>query len=170
MKKNVILYSSALPMFLLLLRPIKWIYLLPINLLILALALYLSLSVIGKPDAFRPLLKKQLWLSWLFGFIGDLASAGILFGLFSIPGSAGSTWALTMDAIARNPFLSTNSLVIVFLAIIVSAALKYVLNLWLAFRKSDLGMKDKRMLCLCLAMFTAPYTLLLPASLLSFLS
>ncbi len=168
MNKPVSLFSTALPMYMLLLMPKKWLFFLPVNLLICALAIYISLNTMGRTDLFRQMCKKELWLSWLSGFAGDLAGAGLLLGLNNLL-SGGGVWADTMQAVNSNPFLSTNSLIFVFLAIIVAAAIKYLLNLWISFKKSGIDLNQKRLICLCMSMYTAPYSFLIPAFLLKFL-
>ncbi len=170
MKKNYALYSTALPMFMLVLRPHMWPLLFPLNFIMTGLALYADCKVTDQEYSFRVFCKKELFSAWIAGFIGDLAGAGLLCGLCAIPAKEGGTWSLTMQAVTENPFISTNSLLVIFLSVIIAAAIKYLVNLWLAFRKTDLELKDKRMLCACIAMFSAPYTFLLPAVLLRFLA
>lgn len=170
MKKDYTLYASALPLFMLLLSPSRYAFLLPINLLITAAAVYYALKTISRGTLFRSMWKKELWLAWLSGFAGDLSGAGVLLGLTAIPvQNSQSAWGLAIAAIQRNPFTNTTSSLLVFLSILLAAAIKYLLDLWIAFRKTDLPLRDKRMLCLSIAMLTAPYTFLLPAAWLSFL-
>ena len=168
MKKNV-LYSSSLHIFMLLLTPSKWLFFLPVNLIITGFALYFACKLSGYSNLFARLCKKELFFAFAAGIAGDLAGAGVLLGLCSIPAIDGGVWASTMHAVQTNPFVSTNSLIVIFLAIIIAAAVKYLLDLWISLRKTDMPLKDKRMLCMCLAMFSAPYSFLLPAALLRFL-
>lgn len=170
MKQNPPLYSTALPLFLLLLKPASWLYILPLNLAVCALALHISLKSMEKAQLLRPMCKRELPLGWITGFAGDMAGAGLLLGLTSIPGAEGGAWAASVQGVLENPFRSTNSLLMVFIAIIVAAVVKYVLNLWVVFRKSGLDPREKRLLCVYMAMLTAPYTFLLPAFLLGFLA
>lgn len=169
MKTDYSLYASALPLFALLLTPRCYWYLLPVNFLVTALAIYISLRFLSCGALFKRMWKKELYLAWLAGFAGDVAGAGALFGLTALQDKQGAL-GLAITGVRQNPFSSTTSLLLVFLAILLAAAVKYLLDLWVAFRKTDLPLHDKRTLCLSVAMFTAPYTFLLPAAWLGFLS
>lgn len=170
MKKDTELYALAMPVFLLLFTPKSWLYLLPINLLIVFAALILSLKAMERPELTRPLAKKSLIPLWLSGFAGDLAGAGILLWLSSAASDSQGAFGLAMRFVRENPFLSTNALIIIFVCIIIAASVKYLLLLWLVFRKTDITPGEKRTLCLYLAIFTAPYTFIVPGLWLGFLA
>lgn len=170
MKKNPVLYSAAMPVFVLLFAPRSWFYILPLNLIITFAALNFSLKAMERPELIHTTVKKKLLPLWLVSFIGDLAGAGILYRLSSSAADSQGTWALTMRLIRENPFLSTNALIIIFICIIIAAAVKYLLSLWIVLRKSEMHAKEKRTLCLYMAMFTSPYTFVIPGLWLGFLA
>lgn len=161
MKKNTRLFSFCFPLFWVLAAPKTLYALLPLNFLIDVLVTRMTLKSMGRLELFAPMWKKEIWLSALSSLLGTCIGGAALFGLSRIPAN-GDTWRAVVQGVTQNPFTSTNALLTVFACIILAAALTYVLTLWLALRKTDMSLKEKRTFSLAFAMFTAPYAFILP--------
>lgn len=153
-KKNVRLYNLVFPFWFLYLFPMPlWLIVLPANFAIDSLVLYCSArrQEIGS----RLELWKQTILSvWGIGFLCDFIGAAFTFGLYlplnEIP-----------DMIPLITFPGTTLISIP--GLILAGVLIYFLNKKFSFRKSDLTPEQIHKLCLHLALWTAPYTMLIPA-------
>lgn len=163
MKKNVTLYSLCLPLFVVLAAPKSLYALLPLNFLFDVLVVRMALSSMDRLALFTPMWKKEIWLSALASLLGTCAGGAALYGVSRIPFGS-EAWQLAVQGVQQNPFVSTNALIMVFACIIVAAAITYILTLWLALRKTDMTLKEKRTFSLAFALFTAPYAFVLPAA------
>ncbi|MDD4075596.1 MAG: hypothetical protein PHC80_05850 [Eubacteriales bacterium] len=163
MNKNTSFYSVCLPLFLVLAAPKSLYALLPLNFIIDVLVVRMALGSIGRRELFAPMWKKEIWLCALASLLGTCAGGAALYGVSRIPFGS-EAWRLAVQGVRQNPFISTNALIIVFACIIVAAAFTYLLTLWLALRKTDLSLKEKRTFCLAFALFTAPYAFILPTA------
>ncbi len=161
MKRDTTLFSIFLPLFWVLASPKTLYALLPLNFAIDVLVVRIALQSMGRMELFAPMWKRELWLSVLFSLFGACVGGAALFGLSRIPANS-ETWRAVVQGVTQNPFASTNALLAVFACIILAAAFTYVLTLWLALKKTDMSLKEKRTFSLAFAMFTAPYAFILP--------
>ena len=155
MKKNGIrLYNLVFPFWFLYLFPMPlWLIVLPANFAIDSLVLYCSAR--SQEIGSRLELWKQSILSvWGIGFLCDFIGAAITFGLYlhlsEIP-----------DMISLITFPGTTLISIP--GLLVAGFLIYWMNLKLSFKKSGLEPQQIRKLCFHIALWTAPYTMLIPA-------
>lgn len=156
MKKEIRLYNVLFPIWFLLLFPQLWLVMLPVNFLVDSLVILLSARHQRLEDT-RALWKKSILPVWIIGFICDLAGAGLTVLLYF-------GWCLldTMDIQLFNPILFPGTTLIAIPGLILSGILIYFVNKRFAFRKLDLDAATVHTLCLHLAIFTAPYTMLIP--------
>ncbi|GAA0180527.1 hypothetical protein SH2C18_32020 [Clostridium sediminicola] len=162
MKKEVKLYNVLFPIWFLLVFPITWIVVLPANFIIDSIVLIISMIFLKQIDI-KENYKKSILKVWLFGFLSDFIGAGILF-LSHIPN--GDWWyEFVYSPVSYNPFDNFYSLSYVFIAIIVSGVAIYLFNLKISFKKLNYDLKIKKTIALSLAIFTAPYVLLVPSKL-----
>ncbi len=165
MKKSTRLYNVMFPIWLLILFPISWIAVIPMNLLIDFLVMFITLRIL-KTGHTRLAIKKSLLPVWLFGFLSDFIGVGILFSsyLFGIIPvlSESDLYNDILGALAMNPFENIWALLWTLLATAASGVMIYILNRFVSFRKLPLENKEKNILALSLAIFTAPYLFLLP--------
>lgn len=162
-KKPVRLYNVLFPLWALyllpLIAPALWLILLPANLLVDSLVLVLGARALklrredGEANPLFRLWKKHILPVWLFGFLSDFAGGGLTLGLASL-----------LDSVVPelSTFLFPGTTLISIPGVLAAGALIYALNRFVTFRKSGLTPAEAHRLCLTLAVFTAPYTMLLP--------
>ncbi len=185
-KQNITLYNVFFPIWLLLLIPTVWLVVLPANLLIDGTVVLLTLlwfynrrkhadlpdgapttiNAPGKKQAFREMLRCILPV-WIFGFISDLLGAGFMLFWGYIPGIIGgddSWWTrLVTDPISLNPFKSPLALLFTLLGVGFAGLMIYFLNNRFSFRRVSISDDERKKLALSLAVFTAPYVMLIPS-------
>ena len=152
-EKSVRLYNVMFPIWLLMLIPVLWIWLLPINFFVD------SLVVLGTMAYFHYEGKKQVWKKsilrvWGIGFLSDMIGALLIFGIYSLVVST-VNWEVHMPPLEQ---------IITLPGIALAGVMIYYLNRKFAFRKTDLDPSQIHKICLALAVFTAPYTMLIPMS------
>lgn len=153
MKRQLRLHNVLFPIWMLFLWPGVWLILLPGNFLIDSLVLLLAMTVLGYAG------RKAVWKSailkvWGFGFAADLVGAGITLGLLLLLDWLVPQW---------NTFLIPGGQLLVLPGIAVAGALIYFLNQRFSFRRTELTGTQVHWLSLALAVFTAPYTMLIPS-------
>lgn len=173
-KNKVKLYNMLFPMYMLwLFSPIGFI-LVPANFVIDSIVLVITLSVLQclKMEIY----KMTIVPIWGFGFLADSIGSAFLFFIsqyvcdFIINNSlfAESTQEPTSSvrrALEYNPFSEVPAFFITLLAITISGFCIYKFNIKSTLKHVDISILDKKRIALTLAIFTAAYTLLVPASL-----
>ena len=153
--KTIRLYNILFPIWMLIWIPSwLWLILIPANLLIDGLVLYYSQKKLQIEDP--QLIRKHLWKVCPAGFLADLAGAVLL---VLIAYNAGSELS---SALTWNPFTNFWALLITLLAIALAGLLIYWFNRRI-FR--SYGIETAHGIALRMAVLTAPYLFLLPASL-----
>lgn len=152
MKHEVRLYNVLFPIWMLFLWPPIWLVLLPGNFLIDSLVLLLAMTALGYAGR-RAVWKSAIVKVWVLGFAADLAGAAVTLGLMLLLDWLAPQW---------NTFLSPGGQLLVLPGIAVAGVLIYLLNRRFSFRKTQLTAGQIHRLSLALAVFTAPYTMLIP--------
>ncbi len=170
--KNIKLYNMIFPIYI-------WLYLFPGTVLISLAGNYLidSLVVIilskimfKKYD--KNLYHNCIWRVWALGYASDVIGCLYLFGMSNI----GYDYLLeeTQDSVlyqimeginnvTNHPdMLNAYSMWFIASAVLISAIAIFLFDYFIAFRKTDLTKKQKLIMSLSLAIFTAPYTFFLP--------
>lgn len=150
-KRSVRLYNVLFPIWFFYFFPTVWLLILPVNFLVDSLVLWLSAKRQGIEDKMT-LWKKHILPVWGIGFLSDLVGAGLIYLIYMI--------LAPFPLINLHLFPGTTLLSIP--GVILAGYLIYYLNKKLAFRKSSLDPAAIHKLCLHLAIFTAPYTMLIP--------
>lgn len=145
-KKDVKLYNVLFPFWFLMLIPSTWIIVLPGNFLIDSLVLIISMCCMHVENK-KYFYKKHIWKIFAFGLLADLIGSGLLFLSLVLE------WSTMGD-----------ELHITFPAMLISAACIYLFNYFITFKKDDKRIRFK--MALTFAIATAPYTFLIPSSLL----
>ena len=157
MKKDnsVRLYNVMFPIWFLFFFPVLWLVMLPVNFGVDSLVLMLSAKRQGVADR-KALWKKHILPVWGIGFLSDLLGAGLLFGFYILIAETPLvyTW--------MNPIYFPGATIMAIPGVILAGWLIYILNKKLTFRKSTLDAAVIHKLCLHLALWTAPYTMLIP--------
>ena len=149
--RSVRLYNVMFPIWFFFLYPPVWLLILPVNFLVDSLVVLLSAKG-QKLEAPKTLWKQHILPVWGIGFLSDLIGAGLTFGLY----------LLFADLLDLNVHLFPGATLISIPGTILAGVLIYFLNRKLTFRKSQLDPVAIHKLCLHLAIFTAPYTMLIP--------
>lgn len=145
MKKEMKLYNVLFPFWMLLLFPQVWLIVLSGNFIIDSLVLLVSMYLLKIEDK-KLFYKRNILKIFGFGMISDvLGSAYMLLMMVWLQiGRMGDELYLTLPAL------------------VISAALIFVFNYFIALRKYDTKMRFK--IALAFAVVTAPYTFLIPSS------
>lgn len=157
MKKthNIRLYNVMFPIWFFIFFPVMWLIILPVNFAVDSLVLLLSAKKQKIPEG-KTLWKKHILPVWGLGFLCDLLGAGLIFLIYSIYVEIPGLFNI------MNPMLFPGTCLISLPGVVLAGWLIYILNKKLTFRKAQLDPAVIRRLCLHLAIFTAPYTMLIP--------
>ena len=144
------LYNVMFPVYFFYLYPTAWLYILPANFVIDSAVLAIAMKAFGLEKRLA-IWKKTILPIWVIGFAADIAGAVLNLGLYMVLAELPMNW--------YGPPLEQ---LIVLPGIALAGVLIYVLNRWLTFRKTELEKEQIHRLTLSLAVFTAPYTMLIP--------
>ena len=174
MKKEARLYNLFFPLwFVLLYSPLHWIWLLPANFIVDLLVIVITLRILHAEDR-KLKAKKSIWKVWILGFIADIIGGALLFfsSLFigewveNYASEALRTWwSNNLLNAMYDPFMSFPAFVLVLLCVAVTSMLIYLFNMKLCLKKAITDKIERRKIALALAVFTAPYTFLIPTPL-----
>lgn len=145
MRKQVKLYNVLFPFWMLLIFPQMWLFVIPGNFIIDSVVLIVSmyaLKFIQKKQYY----KKTILKVFIIGMFSDIIGSAYMFSLlfFFEVGRMGDELYITLPAL------------------LISAALIYVLNYFVSFK--SLGKASRIKMSVIFAVFTAPYTFLIPSS------
>lgn len=143
--KSVTLYNVLFPIWMILLFPQMWLIVLPGNFLIDSLVLLASMAFLKMSEK-KLFYKKHIFAVFSFGILSDIAGSALLFLLCFVLelGHMGDELYLTLPAI------------------LLSAAMIFMLNYYITFKKVD--RKTRLTLSIIFSVVTAPYTFLIPTS------
>ena len=142
MKKEIRFYNMLFPLWLVMAAPLTWVAVIPANFLIDSLVLVILLFACRVEE------KRRFYIGHIlpvfgFGFLADIiASAGMLLAMFLGVGGRGDEWYLTVPGL------------------LAAAGLIFVFNYFISFRREDRRRRFR--MALFFAVFTAPYTFLVP--------
>ena len=142
-KRGTRLYNVLFPIWMLKLLPPIWLIVLPGNFIIDSLVLILGARLLKITDKKR-LYKRHILPVWGFGFLSDLIGSAYLFFIMAV---------FQLDCVGDELYLTIP-------AIAISAAMIFVCNYFVTFRKTARAHRWR--LSLILAITTAPYTFLIP--------
>ena len=145
MKKDIKLYNVLFPLWMILLFPQVWLIVIPGNFIIDSIVLIISMIILKIQDK-KQFYKKHILKIYAFGMLSDvIGSAYMLLMLIAFEvGNMGDELYLTIPAL------------------IIASLLIFLFNYFFTFKKADKRLK----LSLVFAVSTAPYTFLVPSSLL----
>lgn len=145
--RNIKLYNALFPFWMILMFPWMWIIVLPGNFIIDSIVLIMSMYALKISDK-KQWYKKHILKIFCFGMLSDIIGAAyMIFLMFKFEiGRMGDELYLTIPAL------------------IISATLIFVFNYFITFKKSEKALRFK--LAIIFAIVTAPYTFLVPSSLL----
>ena len=144
-KSEMRIYNVLFPFWMLLLFPQMWLIVLPGNFIIDSAVLLISLAILKIPEK-KQWYKKHILKIYAFGMLSDIIGSAFLLLMmigFEV-GQMGDELYLTLPAL------------------FISAALIFVFNYFITFKKTDKKLRLK--LALIFTIITAPYTFLVPSS------
>ena len=147
MKNETRLYNVLFPFWMLMLFPQTWLFVLPGNFIIDSIVLVILMYILKLES------KKQFYIKNIFKIFG--------FGILS--DICGSLYMLLLIAGFHVGNMG-DELVITLPAVFISAIMIFVLNYFVTFKDLDKGIRLK--MALTFAIVTAPYTFMIPSSLL----
>lgn len=147
--KKTKLYNVMFPIWLFFLYPtIVWLVILPVNFAVDSIVVLLSCK-----ENKKEIWKKSILKVWLLGFASDfLGGAVALSAMLALEKLNINT---SFDALVYSTIISIP-------AVIVAGILIYFLNKFFSFKNTPLEKQQIHRLCLYLAIFTAPYAMLIP--------
>ena len=153
--RSIRLYNVMFPIWFFFFLPPIWLVMLPVNFGVDTLVLMLSARKQQVEDR-KALWKKHILPVWGIGFLSDLIGAGLVFLIYLVVAESPlvDTW--------MNPVYFPGTCIISLPGVVLAGFAIYWLNRKLTFRKSELDAAVIHKLCLHLAIFTAPYTMLIP--------
>ena len=164
MNRKTRLYNILLPIWLIIFLPTwLWLLLIPANYLIDRVVLRWSLGDMPEKGLFC---RNHTWKICLAGFAGDFAGAVLLFALnqlmYGLNDNVNSFISKAADGIMFNPFSNVLSLIIVIVAIVLSAVCIYKLDQSILI-KTGLDIDQAKKSAIRLAVITTPYVYLIPS-------
>ena len=167
MKKEIKLNSFVLyPVWLLILLPNYWLLLAASVLIIQSIVLIGALKHLQFDDVSKIWRKSILWNTF-YGFLSYLVAAGLFsITLFVRSDNSVGKWfiANVSDPLIQNPFSNVFALLYALLVLLITGLLIFVANRAISFRKTELNPLGVKKVSLYLAIFTAPYVVLLPST------
>ncbi|MBQ8996035.1 MAG: hypothetical protein IJ091_09480 [Oscillospiraceae bacterium] len=162
-EKEVHLYNVMFPFWMLIWFPSAlWLILIPLNYLIDALVFWLSArktTSLSFPEAL-----KRSGKICIAGFISDFVGSALLF-LTNYFSGDGWLWKHIGYPVMWNPFSDVFGFLYTLCAIAVSGLLIYLLDKRILTKQAVLSPEQAKRTAIHLAIFTAPYTFLIPSSL-----
>lgn len=159
--KKTRLYNVIFPVWMLFLFPQVWLVALPGNLLIDCVVVLLTLMSLKHTQKWA-VLRKVWWRVWPLGFAADFV--GALFLRHSVPllSSLPEPWYSWLDPIMYNPFKSWLAFALTLTAVALSGVCIYFFDKWAMRSCKHLSVRERHILCLTLAIVTAPWTFFIP--------
>lgn len=162
MKKQTRLYNVILPVWLILAIPSPlWLAVLPANLLVDCLVLFLTLTALRHARR-GTVLKRLWWKLWLLGFAADAVGVAWMFlGLLGyIP--FGTAWEDTVSHAAHNPFHNPWAFLWTLAGVALSGVCIYFFDRRAMRSCGLLTGREKHITALAMAIATAPYLFFIP--------
>lgn len=174
MKKDVKLYNMIIPLYLVMyLSPVTFLVTIPGNFIIDSIVLIIfSLCFFKRVD--KRFYLKTIWPVWILGFVADaMGIVPLILGSFVSHSYAKSLREDGIYPVMKGIYSITNppydlniySYIFIGIVVFVSAVAIFLLDYFVSFRKAGLTNKQRLLAALAFAVFTAPYTLFLPSSL-----
>ncbi len=144
-KSDIKLYNVLFPFWMLLLFPVTWLIVIPGNFLIDSLVLIISMKVFKIVDK-KQWYKRYILKIFIFGMLSDIIGSAYMLLMITV---------FEVGRMGDEPYLTIPGLII-------SAVMIFVFNYFVTFKTIDKPIRLK--LALVFALFTAPYTFLVPSS------
>jgi hypothetical protein len=126
----------------------------------------LTLKIL-KVEDIKTITKSVILKVWVFGFLADFIGTFLMLLSnlidFDYNSPLGEWWYNNItNAVSYNPYSSIWAFLWVITCVLIAAGFIYLFNYKVVLKKSSLDKGQRKRLALSLAIFTAPYTFLLP--------
>lgn len=158
--KNKKIYNIIFPIWFLILVPVIWLIAVPLNFIIDSIVVILTLKIM-KIEEYKEIFKKSIFKVFIFGFLADIIGAGVL----TIPMLIGTNDEI-IQGINWDPYTNISSVIIIFIATLLSGIIIYLLNRLYSFNLPHVTEKNKKKIALIIAIFTLPYMFFVPTKVL----
>ena len=161
MKREHRLYNVIFPIWMLVLFPQVWLIVIPGNLLVDCLVLFLTLLALRHRDK-GGVVKQLWWKFWLLGFAADaIGVAWMLLGwLLAVP--FGSWWESSVGHIMHNAFAHPAAFLWTLAGVAIAGVCIYFFDKWAMGRCALLTPREKHIIALAMAIVTAPWLFFIP--------
>lgn len=155
MNRETRLYNLIIPIWALWIFPVLWLAVLPLNLLVDGLVLFLTLTALKRPDR-KTLLRALLVPMWLCGFLADFIGAFWMYLGHELLLYKDGGWNF------YRPFQSLEVLAWTLAAVGISGVCVYLFDRFLVKRSlTALSSRERHIIALAMAFVTAPWTFFL---------
>ena len=165
MNRQTRLYNVIFPIWLLILFPQVWLVILPGNLAIDCLALFLTLRALKHPDK-KAVMKRLWWRFWLLGFLADFVGvAWMILGWVSslIPSAAWQEWwNENMSYTLYNCFRSPVAFLWTLAGVVLAGVCIYFFDRRAMRSCTELTIRQRHVIALTMAIATAPWLFFIP--------
>lgn len=161
MKREHRLYNVIFPIWMLALFPQVWLIVIPGNLLVDCLVLFLTLLALRHRDK-GGVVKQLWWKFWLLGFAADaIGVAWMLLGwLLAVP--FGSWWESSVGHIMHNAFAHPAAFLWTLVGVALAGVCIYFFDKKAMGRCALLTPREKHIIALTMAVVTAPWLFFIP--------
>ncbi|MBQ8276029.1 MAG: hypothetical protein IJZ02_05345 [Clostridia bacterium] len=154
-QKEVRLYNALFPLWSLMFFPQVWLIVIPGNFIIDSIVLIISMAALKVADK-KLCYKQHIWKIFGFGMLSDVIGSAYMILVMVVDG----VLAIILDK--THLFRMGDEPLLTIPALIISAALIFVFNYFITFKKMDKPLRLK--MSIIFAVVTAPYTFLIPSS------
>ena len=161
MKQTVRLHNILLPIWLLWIFPQVWLIVIPGNLIIDCLVLFLCLLALRCREK-GAVMKKLWWRFWLLGFAADAVGVAWMFLGFLLYLPFGSVWDDTVGHIMHNPFAHPAAFLWTLVGVALAGVCIYFFDKKAMGRCQLLTPREKHIIALTMAVVTAPWLFFIP--------
>ena len=155
------LYNVIFPVWLMYLVPVVWLIVIPANLLIDCVVVFVALCALKHREK-RAVLKQVWWKVWLLGFAADLVGVLVLMPAMQLSSVLPDpVWDL-MEPVMYNCWKSPLAFLWTGLAVAVAGICIYFFDKWVMGSCQKLSKREGHIIALTLAIVTAPWTFFIP--------
>lgn len=159
--KQTRLYNVIFPIWLLYLVPAVWLVVIPANLLFDCAVVLVTLCALKHGEK-RAVLKQVWWKIWLLGFAADIVGVLVLMPAIQLPSILSDPVRELVEPVMYNCFRSPLAFLWTAAAVALSGMCIYFFDKWAMHSCEHLSARERHIICLALAIVTAPWTFFIP--------
>lgn len=160
MKKRVVLYDLALPLWMLWLMPMTWFVVFPVKFMVDFFVIVLTMKSLKIPDIRRNS-KLVIFRVWIMGIAAEIIGTSAIYVISEMRRND-DWWEKVCDAIWKHPSNNFCAFGIITICIVLVAFCIFLFNYKWCLEKADFDDIQRKKVALSLAVFTAPYWFYLP--------